>query len=383
MADKNLLILETEPQNAAKYSEFLKDTSWVLTLTGKLDSFAELFSDGDYSLIIVEEKAVTQDVLKMLFEIGTPLIISTDSQKSRLGFPTISRNFTRSELTNTMGRLSFSKVLSGVSEKSVPAEEIEDPVILEPVFEGDNDEAMILSPEDEKKESRSSFEITDGKVESSDISEKHIKSKKDIFDRIDEIDSIMMSLTKDITDDSKISERPKGKPIEKTVEKSTYKPVEFDPPKENFDKTEAIKFTPKSKGEVGEGADFLFDDDYKFEENKNKQETGFKKESETQKNESVIRDFESILSDKPVKREAKPEEYHGVESVSALEGNSADKTTVETEPVKSGYAESGQVEQKISDDSVIKAEVKAWLEKNGRTIIKEIVEEHLARFAGK
>lgn len=387
MADKNLLILETEPQNAAKYSEFLRDTSWVLTVTGKLDSFAELFSDSEYDLIIVEENAASPDVLKMLFEIGTPLIISTDSQKSRPGFPTISRNFSRSELTNTIGRLSFRKVLSGVYEKNDAADEDEAPVLLEPVFEGDHDEAMVLSPEKENKESKSSFEITGGKAESPDISEKHIKSKKDIFDRIDEIDSIMMSLTKDITDDSKIPkkqmEKPKEKPVEKTVEKSTYKHVEFDSPKEDFDKTEAIKFVPKSKEENGGGgADFLFDDDYKFEEKKGKEETVFKKESDAQMNESVIRDFESIMSDKPARREAKPEEYQDLDPVSDVKKVPADKP-LESGSARSGSIESEQAGQKISDDSVIRGEVRIWLEKNGRTIIKEIVEEHLAKFAGK
>lgn len=382
MADKNLLILETEPQNAAKYSEFLRDTSWVLTITGKMDSFAALFSDSDYDLIIVEERAVTPDVLKMLFEIGTPLIISTDSQKSRPGFATISRNFSRSELTNTMGRLSFGKVLSGVSDKNSQAYEDESPVLLEPVFEGDHDEAMVLSPENEKKESKSSFEITDGKVESPDISEKHVKSKKDIFDRIDEIDSIMMSLTKDIADDSKISQKPKEKSADKTFEKSTYKPVEFDPPKEKVDKTEPIKFVSKSKEESGAGADFLFDDDYKFEEKKGKEESVFKKESDSQVNESIIRDFESIISDNPAKKEAKPEEYQDAGPVSDVKKDPADRP-VERESARSVSVESGQVEPKISEDSVIREEVRIWLEKNGRTIIKEIVEEHLARFAGK
>lgn len=408
MTEKNLLILETQAANAAKFSEFLKDTSWTLTITGDLNTFAELFGDGSYELVIIEEKAASSDVVKMLTGIGTPVIISTDSGKKTEGAFSISRNFTRSELTNVIGRVSFGRVMSN---PELNAENGEEPVVLEPVFESE-DEAMVLSPENGPFEQKSTFE-TGGK-----------KGDKDIFDRIDEIDSIMMSLTKDISEkrpSSKPAEKTVEKPIEKPIEKPAEKPVEKPVPKskklewkdEISDKTEPIEFAPKKEG-AGNEADFLFDDAYKYEEKKEKasvkdESNSFERFHEDPvESDSIIRDFESIISDKIVKKAPEDEEKEFSSSFSDLNARSeamlksgdrkkksetdneaSKKMYEENVPEKAAVIENNPSEYEVpvtpkgNDEDIIKAEIRDWLEKNARKIIKEVIEEHLARFAGK
>lgn len=423
MTEKNLLILETQEANAAKFSEFLKDTSWTLTITGDLNTFAELFGDGNYELVIIEEKAASPDVVKMLAGIGTPIIISTDSGKKTEGTFSISRNFTRSELTNIIGKVSFGRVMSN---PELNAEGGEEPVVLEPVFESE-DEAMVLSPENVSGEQKSTFE-TGGK-----------KGGKDIFDRIDEIDSIMMSLTKDISEKkpSKPVEKTAGKPIEKPVEKPMEKPVpkskKLEWKDEISDKTEPIEFTPKKDG-AGNEADFLFDDSYRYAEKKEKSEDEaekpkfehFQGDSGDSDRESIIRDFESIISDKMVKKAPEPEEKKDTSSLSDLNARSEkmlkseekkradagepdsviENNSIYDDDIPQNKPENGNVPSEYdiresagpvsvetvppepvgtagSDDNAVKAEVRDWLEKNARKIIKEVIEEHLARFAGK
>ena len=429
MTEKNLLILETQAANAAKFSEFLKDTSWTLTITGDLNTFAELFGDGSYELVIIEEKAASADVVKMLTGIGTPVIISTDSGKKTEGAFSISRNFTRSELTNVIGRVSFGRVMSN---PELNAEGGEEPVVLEPVFESE-DEAMVLSPENGPVEQKSTFE-TGGK-----------KGGKDIFDRIDEIDSIMMSLTKDISEkrpSSKPAEKTVEKPIEKPIEKPAEKPVEKPVPKskklewkdEISDKTEPIEFAPKKEG-AGNEADFLFDDSYRYSEKKENDKDDdpakskfehFQGDSSDNDRESIIRDFESIISDKIVKKAQEPEEKKNTSSLSDLNARSEkmlkseekkradagepdpviENNSIYDDDVPQSKPETGNAPSEYDmresaapvpadtvpaepvrtsgpDDDAVRAEVRDWLEKNARKIIKEVIEEHLARFAGK
>lgn len=404
MTEKNLLILETQAANAAKFSEFLKDTSWTLTITGDLNTFAELFGDGSYELVIIEERAASADVVKMLTGIGTPVIISTDSGKKTEGAFSISRNFTRSELTNVIGRVSFGRVMSN---PELNAEGGEEPVVLEPVFESE-DEAMVLSPENGPFEQKSTFE-TGGK-----------KGDKDIFDRIDEIDSIMMSLTKDISE-KRPSSKPAEKPAEKPIEKPAEKPVEKPVPKskklewkdEISDKTEPIEFAPKKEG-AGNEADFLFDDAYKYEEKKEKvslkdENNSFERFHEDPvESNSIIKDFESIISDKVVKKAPETEENDLSSSLSDLnarseamlkpgdkkknpetENGTGSKLYEEVKRGESAVIENNPSEYEVpvtpkgNDEDIIKAEIRDWLEKNARKIIKEVIEEHLARFAGK
>ena len=215
MKEKSLLLFETKELAIQKYNEFLKETPWEIYLKQNIESFLDILQEESFDLIIIEESMAPDEVISMLSELGTPLILSTNSQNAK-GRITISRDFSAPELINAIGKASFLKVVSntqgekaGVVYSSGDSSDEDEPVLLEPVFEGSDEDAVILAPENDAQVVRSSFEIPEKKESDNEfIQKKENTAKKDIFARIDEIDSILTSLGKDIEPEIKPIRRP-------------------------------------------------------------------------------------------------------------------------------------------------------------------------------
>jgi hypothetical protein len=369
MKEKSLLLFETKELAIQKYNEFLKETPWEIYLKQNIESFLDILQEESFDLIIIEESMAPDEVISMLSELGTPLIISTNSENAK-GRITISRDFSAPELINAIGKASFLKVVSnthgekaGVVYSSDDSSDEDEPVLLEPVFEGGDEDAVILSPENDSKVVRSSFEIPEKKESDSEfIHEKENKNKKDIFARIDEIDSILTSLGKDI------------EPETKSPGRSGFQfgnPDEIDENEKTVLKTEPFQSTVEKKDGDEKSADFLFDDDYEYEEPGDKGTES--KTAQPEFNTGMVNDFEAILTDKPL----------NVTKVDAKE--------FEIEPFEEKISEPAPVEKEkpvieetpAASENTAKEEIIKWLEANGRKIIKEIVLEQLSKLSGK
>ncbi|HSW61051.1 MAG TPA: hypothetical protein VLJ60_09640, partial [bacterium] len=242
------------------------------------------------------------------------------------------------------------------------------PVLLEPVFEENSLDAVVMTPEKSDVKTKSSWEIPERKEpEHEPFIEKKSEQKKDIFARIDEIDSILSSLSKDI-ETEKPAPRPSPKPgfqfgdadDEAQQEKTIFSTQPFQ--KEDVSK-------PVDKED--KNADFLFDDDYKYDE----KSTEAEKKPAVQKpafDNNMANDFEAILNDKPLNvPNTKAKEFE----IETHEDKIREPEPPEKEPIVE------KPSGKPAPDG--KEEIVKWLEKNGRQIIKEIVLEQLSKLSGK
>lgn len=385
MAGKKLLLLETKSEKVEKYEQFLKETNWELTVRSDEISFVKAFGDSVYQLAIAEEAAISEKVIAILNKKGIPLIISTDFEKNNESLTTIGRDFSHSELINAIGEVSFKKALAN---KRIDSSE-EEAVVLEPVLDDDDDDdAMLLAPEDGKTLTDSSYEIKkeeSGNRIGAKFAKKSVTAKTDIFARIDEIDSIMNSLSQDISLQTKTAEIAKEKVRE-------TKPL-YDSEK----KKESINsMLGMDEDSSDNGADFLFDEKYKFEEKEDNIPETFRKEKKQDSiHDSMLRDFESIITESPLKMNSDSEELsesenaNGKNSLEFLEPENTDENSFELEPeginTHNETASSFETipEPSTLDTSVLRDEVRQWLEENGRTIIRQVIEEKLSNFSGK
>lgn len=358
MKEKSLLLFETKEQTAQKYFDFLKETPWEIYHKQSIESFLQLLTDESFDLIIIEETMTPDDVISMLFELSTPVILSTNSE-NKSGKICISRDFSSAELLNAIGKVSFLKVVSKNAkgkESLIYSDDDnsdeDEPVLLEPVFEGSDEDAVILAPKKDEQVVRSSWEIPERKEPESDSApKKKPEQKKDIFDRIDEIDSILTSLGKDLEPD--------------VAKKPEFQFGDFngtDESEKTMLKTEPFNADDTEKLDDEKSADFLFDDDYTYEEPP-KDEASEKHDKVTNAfNKAMISDFEAIITDKPLNVSKVDDKEFEVESYE-------ETVKIEVAPEKNEEAR--------------KEEIVKWLEKNGRQIIKEIVLEQLSKFSKK
>lgn len=367
---KSLLLFETKEQTFEKYRDSLENTPWDITHIQGVEKFLETLQGDTFDLIIVEEAMLPDDVLTFLFDINVPLIISTSKDKFQ-DRNTISRDFSQSELINAIGKASFLKAVSikGPVEKNFEGPE-DDPVVLEPVFDGDDDEAVILTPEENDEPVRSSWEIPEKEEEDSNpqISspEENGEKKKDIFDRIDEIDSILTSLSLDI-ENGKTPEKKKEAPSE-------AKPgFTFGDPDPEIQAEKTILQT-----EPSDNADFLFDDDYEPDVSEDTETEEKNKNLHPDFNSGMANDFEAILKDKPLEVKKVESDEFEIEQYEDKFSKELEKDDKESEPeIKTPPVSNEDISE------IAKKEIKNWLETNGRQIIKEIVLEQLSKLSGK
>jgi hypothetical protein len=370
MKEKSVLLFETKELTAQKYFDFLKDTPWEIYHKQNLETFLETLQNDTFDLIIAEESMMPEEVLSLLTESNIPVVLSTNSVSNKK-LAAISRDFSSSDLINAIGKASFLKIVrlkDGVSYEEPKQDDEDEPVLLEPVFEENSLDAVVMTPEKSDMKTKSSWEIPERKEhEHEPVIEKKPEEKKDIFARIDEIDSILSSLSKDI-ETEKPAPRPSPKPgfqfgdadDEAQQEKTIFSTQPFQ--KEDVSK-------PVDKED--KNADFLFDDDYKYDE----KSTEAEKKPAVQKpafDNNMANDFEAILNDKPLNvPNTKAKEFE----IETHEDKIREPEPPEKEPIVEKQPE------KPAPDG--KEEIVKWLEKNGRQIIKEIVLEQLSKLSGK
>jgi len=419
MAEKRLLLLETNFDIAKIYADLLKESVWKIEHKDSLNAFLVAMKEDAFDVAIIEGGIVPDKIISMIVA-SKPVIICSDNKTMVENITTIPRRFSGSELVNALGKVSFMKVSGNavslededyLIEKTISGEEA---VLLEPAIDGE-EEAELLTPEEDPEPIRSSWEITDNQEEETaqmeaetlvdedllavnETEKEEGQKKEDIFEKIDEIDSIIMSLNKDVTD----------KKEEVKIDERSFE--------------ESVSNTSDAFGQSDESADFLFDDDYKYEDKKEKAP------KEEENRSGRISDFESILSDESEGEEAKSEEspielkqeYESeVETVEALKEDSPEAepvTELVPEPVAEPLAEpvaepeveavaepvaelvpesieepiaefvpepEADVAQNGPDDDMLKAEFRKWLDENARSIIKEVVQEQLKELYGK
>ena len=407
MAEKKLLLLETNFDVAKKYEDFLKESVWKIEHRDSLNSFLASMKENEFDVAVVEGGIVPDKIISMVL-VSKPVIVCSDNKPDIEKITTIPRHFSGSELVNALGKVSFMKVTGKNEPEKEAVYSIEEtiggekPVLLEPVFD-EEEEAELLTPEEDNEPVRSSWEIPNEKedvdleaetlmdegsdsVEKPGIDKKEVGGKKeDIFEKIDEIDSIIMSINKDVNDKKDNAAEPE--------------PAEPEP----FEESKSQLSNPFGKDD--ESADFLFDDDYKYEDRNEKVEIGEVSDDEDI-NASRVSAFESILLDEdPVKKDNQIElnkindaEAEMIKDFKGQQGTpekfAEPEEVVEPEPaaepelenVEEGPAE--EPEEKAKENSVIEEEIlknefRKWLDENARSIIKEVVEEQLRELYGK
>ncbi|HPA55971.1 MAG TPA: hypothetical protein PLT70_00915, partial [bacterium] len=127
-------------------------------------------------------------------------------------------------------------------------------------------------------------------------------------------------------------------------------------------------------------ADFLFDDDYKYDAKAVEPD----KKPAVQRPEfdnNMVNDFEAILSDKPLNvPNVKAEEFE----IETHDEKIREPEPSEAESSSNVEKKAAQTEDKtLLNEDITKEEIRNWLEKNGRQIIKEIVLEQLSKLSGK
>ncbi|HNZ52528.1 MAG TPA: hypothetical protein PLD55_05230 [bacterium] len=387
MKEKSLLLFETKELTAQKYFDFLKDTPWEIYHKQNLETFLETLQNDTFDLIIVEESMVPEEVVALLAESDTPVILSTNSSKTgRL--TTILRDFSSADLINAIGKSSFLKIVrqkDGVSYEEPEHDDEDEPVLLEPVFEENSLDAVVLTPEKGDGKTKSSWEVPEKKgTESEPVLEKKPEEKKDIFARIDEIDSILSSLSRDIETqkpEPKTSAKPGfqfGDADNDAQQEKTLFAVQPDV-KEEVSRTAENKNENADKNE-DKNADFLFDDDYKYDAKAVEPD----KKPAVQRPEfdnNMVNDFEAILSDKPLNvPNVKAEEFE----IETHDEKIREPEPSEAESSSNVEKKAAQTEDKtLLNEDITKEEIRNWLEKNGRQIIKEIVLEQLSKLSGK
>jgi|GEM_PF-1255280 len=404
MAEKKLLLLETNFDVAKKYEDFLKESVWNVDHKDSLNNFLASMKENEFDVAVVEGGIVPDKIILMLLA-SRPVIVCSDNKPKIDEITTIPRRFTGSELVNALGKVSFMKL---TEKPDVQDEEFysidetisdEKAVFLEPVF-GDEEAVELLTPEEDVEPVRSSWEIpneaadeavdveaatlvgenaddvgseVENKIEEDEEKE---QKKEDIFERIDEIDSIIMSINKDVAD--KIdSEEKVAEQLSEGIGLESVDPFE----KDNQD------------------ADFLFDDDYKYEE---KIEDGAENPEEDNQDgmdrTNKVSDFESILSDDVSDEKDDPEpeksielnkdEQEEVEPAKEYEAPVEVAEKIEEPVEKLSNPEEEKVDEKADENKdlevdVLKVEFRKWLDENARPIIKEVVEEQLKELYGK
>lgn len=357
MAEKKLLLLETNFDVAEKYMDFLKESVWNVDHKDSLNTFLVSMKENEFDVAVVEGGIVPDKIISMLL-VSRPVIVCSDNKQGIDKITTIPRKFTGSELVNALGKVSFMKLTGKPDvqdEGQYSMEETisdEKAVLLEPVF-GEEEAVELLTPEEGVEPVRSSWEISNETadetvdveaetlVEEKDEEKEH--KKEDIFERIDEIDSIIMSINKDVADKTDSEEKA------------------------------AEQLSEKDGLELAQDADFLFDDDYKYEDKK-EEENPEENSEEIVDRTGKVSDFESILTDEEVEVD---KEYEApVEVVEKIEESSE-------EPVEELPEPEPEDENIVLDDDVLKAEFRKWLDENARSIIKEVVEEQLKELYGK
>jgi hypothetical protein len=381
MDKKKLLSFQTDEETIESLKNMVADSNWDITVKSELDQFLLELDPVKYHLLIIEEESLNDDVREILYNYELPVIFISDFPEKLKNKVVLPEKFSPIDLKKAMTKASFMKISQKENESKnndsdcclepVEGKEDEAAVLLEPILgEAQDDEAVILTADNEEKEVRSSWEIPDKEVldicDSEDqkvqcecppddnlekIPEEKNEEKGSIFDKMDEIDKLISELSDDIENEktfgTHVGENDSSTPMEKMAESDSIFESEDD------------------------GVEDIFDDDYSFPKEEENDDKTIQAESEKMESQSKIAsDFETIMSKE--KKDDDDYEQEWMESEKESE-----PIVEEVEPVEE--VEEAEPVEEVEEVEEYKKEIHAWLEKNGRKIIKEVVEEQLSK----
>jgi|GEM_PF-2151761 hypothetical protein len=361
MASRTALVLETNPVITERYLDYTHDSDWRIMLKDSLNGFLEKLQHEKFNLIVAEESLLPQGIIQMMKATGIPFLLATNTKNPEI--PTLPRNFNRTELLTVFDRLvpkiqdeqpaeedakkgenAVNELLSGLEDEEEAFELTSDAVVMEAKRPQKNQAELDLDTssaeffgEDNLFEEQNDDLFSDGNAgKPADLfggQNKKSKEPKDLFgegEKSEELEDLFGDITK---------------------------------PNDLFGKKDSEP--EKNK----ENSDATASDLLKEETVESKQGTSFAPPSfdSLSAEKSDIDSFVNSLSlEKEIEKE---EEYDPGEKTLG--------TAVET------FANKTAISGNAADTNAIRAEVSAWLEKNARSIIKEIVLEQLESLSGK
>ncbi|MBP5407412.1 hypothetical protein J6Z19_09785 [bacterium] len=380
---RTALILETNPVITERYLDYTHDSDWRIMLKDTLNGFLEKLQQEKFSLIAVEESLVPQGIIQMMKSTGIPLILSTNTKKADV--QTLPRNFNRTELLTVFDRLvpqikeeteeengEKNKSSGGHDEVHAILSDLEDEE--EDFFELSSND-VVLEPSNTQHEEEI-VEKDDGRISDSSF---------ETFERNGFDSEEFMSDEQNVEPDTVNLES-----TEKNEKKSSKSNLFAPPPLSVFDERNSeiddlvnslsVDFKPKD----GNNAINLSLKEEKTEK-KSEEKVENRTEEETEENQSIGhngKDFDDFLFGNSSAQEFNmdnDEENHeetvGIKPVSKHNDEKTAEINNDSETETEKTAD--------TSDGAIKAAVNEWLNRNARSIIKEIVLEELASLSGK
>jgi len=338
MASRTALVLETNPVITERYLDYTHDSDWRIMLKDTLNGFLEKLQQEKFNLIVAEESLVPQGIIQMMKSTGIPLILSSNTKNAEI--QTLPRNFNRTELLTVFDRLVppvLEEFNESEDEKTEPFGGNDEVHTILSDLEDDDDDFFELSSNDVVLEP-SNAQQPENTKENNDFEILHDSSQS--FDNDFFGDDDLKS-----GDAEKIEETPQPQHVEEKPESEKESPKDnlFAPPPSVFD-----------------------DDNTEIDDLVNSLSVDFKpkdtvKSAGTDLKEEKVYEPEEVKSD-------------GIGSEDFLfgGGNPHDE-----------FATGSEKPHTEASSSEIKAAVTEWLDKNARSIIKEIVLEELASLSGK
>lgn len=379
MAQRTALVLETNPVITERYLNYTHDSQWRIMLKDNLNDFLEKLQHERFNLIVAEESLVPQGIISMLKSTGVPLLLSTNTKNQET--PVLPRNFNRTELLTVFDRLvpdfvdetpkqqeependKVNEILSGLEDEDDFFELSSDSVVSEPSQDQNNENTEnnekndLFDDQDDDLFGTSDDNLFDNKNNSADSPESSSNTAGDSFDDDEFLSDSAEPETNGTT----------GNIAEKEKKSSRFAPP---PPSVFNEKDDEIDNLVNSLS-----VDFK---SVKTEENAQSAETG--KTSKKQNTFQQNNNFDAFLFNEEEPKEFSIDEAEGPEKpeITLVTPIPADSRATETAP-EPAEQKSGS---KSSED-IIRTEVRAWLDKNARSMIKEIVLEQLASLSGK
>lgn len=375
MAQRTALVLETNPVITERYLNYTHDSQWRIMLKDNLNDFLEKLQHERFNLIVAEESLVPQGIISMLKSTGVPLLLSTNTKNQET--PVLPRNFNRTELLTVFDRLvpdfveetpkqneeheddKVNEILSGLEDEDDFFELSSDSVVLEPSQDQNNENTgkNNLFGDQDDLFSTSDDNLFDNKNNSVESSESSSKTTGDSFDDDEFLSDSAEPETNGTT----------GNIAEKEKKSSRFAPP---PPSVFNEKDDEIDNLVNSLS-----VDFK---SVKTEENAQSAETG--KTSKKQNTFQPNNNFDTFLFNEDEPKEFSIDEAEEPEKpeITLVTPIPADGRETETAP-EPAEQKSGSG----SSEDIIRTEVRAWLDKNARSMIKEIVLEQLASLSGK
>ena len=378
---RTALVLETNPVIRERYVDYTHESDWRIMLKDSLNSFLEKLQHEKFNLIVAEESLLPQGIIQMMKATGIPFLLATNTKNPEI--PTLPRNFNRTELLTVFNRLvpeihdeppaentkkeddAVNELLSGLEDEEETFELTSDAVVT------DNAKTQNNAIELDLDASAAEFFGED------DLFGEQNKKPDEPVDLFAENDKKPEELDDLFGENDKKSKEPVdlfGENDKKSEELDDLF-GENDEKSEELDLDAPVGIQNETSGTAGESKDLFTSGTVNEKAEESKEGTSFVPPSFdglSAENSDIDSFVNSLALDKefPVQEENYDPGEKTLEAV------------IET-TVKDGNKSASAMSGEAGDKDFIKAEVSAWLEKNARSIIKEIVLEQLASLSGK